>query len=320
MDAGHRARLREESAKRLESAAQALLADNPAAAQADLRWRAVAERLLRASAPPHPWRELVLIGLACRFLILLAWTWRTSDNPLRLEATAESVSLRLAQAWEVELDWSLAGLSLDNLRSIHLASGEAECSRMRLDGAGIRLRRLSLPAGALLELERGPDGLSLFVKNGELRGEVAVTEARAQLHCESGEQILSLQAAPAMPPEMLRFASVAAGEQGRPAKLLASSGQALRLPGLSASGLSFLREESAGSNVWVSTVIAAQGRFLEVERDFAAQAGDTLALQGLRSERLQLAADAAGLQLRLQGQVDRLSIGPTGFQRELAPT
>lgn len=317
-----RERLRAEQARREELAARALLENNPQAAEAHLRWRAAAAQLLPNDAPPrrHPLYTVLWISLLCLSLTLLAWTLRTGNNPLRLEARADSVTLRLAQDWSADLNWPLSRLSADGLRSVRSAPlGDGAYSRLSLDGTDARLRRLSLPVGALLILEQGPDGLRLFVKNGALRGEVALTQARARLQGEAEEQTLNIQALPGMPPEILSFAGTA-GAQGRPLKLALSGAGPWRLDGLMISDAQFIREEPPGSNQWVSSLRQAKGRFLAVERDFDLLAGDWLKPRGLVSERLELLADESGLNLVLQGRAERLHGGPNGFIRDLTPS
>ncbi|MCP4700762.1 MAG: hypothetical protein GY862_28495 [Gammaproteobacteria bacterium] len=325
LDSSTRERLRAENLRRTEEAARMLLEENTAGAEARLKWIAVAEQVVRAGAPPpplprHPLLIPGLLLLLCLTLVTLAWLLHPDDNPLRMEVTAHSLRMRLAQDWEMKMKQPLDAMRVDRLRRLNPPGREEGAYRnMRLSGPQMVLQRLALPAGAVLELELRADGLRLFVKNAELEGDIKVMQARLTLVDEDGKNEQQIDTPPGMPPKVLRFTTERAPEQGNPIPLMLRA-KNWRLTGLYVRGLSFTREEPPDSGQWVSSIIKASGEWLESGRKFSLPEGDRLDPEGVNSARFVIEGDQGRLKVSFQGAVDAIKAGPAGFVREITPT
>jgi hypothetical protein len=322
-----RSQLQREAEWRTAEAARLLLEDpRRVSIAAHLDWVETADKILQMTrpppaSPPHPARLAGMVALVCLSLVLLAWTFHPGNNALQLSVTTDSFSLRLAQAWEVELNWPLSQLQAQRLGTVRTASlGEADFTDLALSGPKLVLHKLHLPAGARLVLETGADGLSLFVNNAVVRGELALHQAHLELRGGDQPVLRDIAVDAKLPPETLDFASEAIPEQAVPFRLALKIPADWQLTGPVVQAIAFEREAPPGSNHWVSSVSEASGKLLETGREFTVTAEDWLRLQGAHSTRLRIASQAGSLKLDFQGRTDTLHAGTAGFEQNLTPS
>jgi hypothetical protein len=251
-------------------------------------------------------------------------------NPrVHLDLHVEAAVFRLAQrkdfSWRASQGQKAESILLDGLIEIEAPglglSGTTE--RLLADGANMTLRRITISKGSRLEIERGKDGISLYIYEGDVQGVIELQDSRLRLVLNGQREIRtvseSLSDSPV--PESLSFKSV--DNSGHRLHLRLETSGDWRMYGLQATGMIFQRESPPDSNTFVSAVLGGIVELPEIKgRKTALLEHDWLHITKADSTRLHLdfPADRDSFNLLFQGRVGSITAGPDDSEQDLAPS
>jgi hypothetical protein len=303
-----------------EAARLLLDENNIEAARKHLDWADMARDVLKSERrPPQSFYLAGIITLICLSLVGISWSLHKAANPVLLDLTTESVSLRLRAEWTGNnLEIPAKQLSLDNLQHIQAGSLgiDGAFEFIELAGRDIALDQLSLPAGAELELRTTAKGFTLTIHEATVSGSLSVRDAWLRL---AGKETLlerDIQVPLAdFPPEFIRFSATA---DQWPVRIDIETDKPWHLARLNANDLHFNQIDTNG-NV-LSTVEKGLLKLPQVAQEIQLLEADLLQLGKPHSARLIVERAENNIRVQFQGEVDNLFAGPEGFVKNHTPT
>jgi hypothetical protein len=293
---------------------------------------------IAARRPPPPRRlGAVLWPFACVALLLLAAAtlrWPGSV-PVTLELRASTVTATLPGALTTEARSIEGELRLEGFSAIEAAPGalaalgaEEQVDPVAVRSDQTRLRALALPGAAELTLQVRGGRLSLAVESSR-SPVVAHVELRGRSAVRAGDTPGPLEASLERA-EWLRLvagSAVAADRAAPPVELswpLGPPATAPRFVELMPSALRFA-ERRAGAGVgatarWRSGVEGGQLTLAATGQVLPIAAGDWLEIDGLATERCEIAVAGDLLTLKLNGSAQALRLRAGSLERSLKPT
>jgi hypothetical protein len=316
-------RFQVERARRLEEVAQKLLEQNDVdAAKKYLEWADTSTKLLAAEQQAARRKWTVFLIVVCVVLIGLAWTLRISFTHLACDVTTGHVNLTLRKDWTGEQriaaeDVLLANITEVSAPGLNLAvASDQGLGRMALHGPGITLTRLSLTAGAQIELTAREDELHWVVKNASLSGTLQVQDAALSVNTGHDDRTIAITAK--NPPEKIQFK--AEQTTAMPVELHFVIRSPWKLRNLQVRALDFLEERQSGEGEFQSVIDSGTITLRENGFTQKLEEADELILTNPQSQQLELVKADDGVQVLFEGSAERIQFGSQDFRQNLTPT
>lgn len=190
---------------------------------------------------------------------------------------------------------------------------------MRILEGDSRLATLRFRKGARIVLRSDQGNISIRVSGADVSGEYIVS---GDITMETGSNKISTEQkyqVSGLEHRRLQFQS----SGGKSTKIEAQVTTDLKLIGLPVDSLSFAHPvpNNVGDLSYYCSTESGDARLSDLERKFELLAGDCLSLgnpKGIIS--LFSSSVSSGFELRYEGLVDRINIGPIGFQRNVTPS
>ncbi len=305
--------------------------------QTDVRddiYRIIALDVILKTLPSPFWKRLwapLAIGLASLSMVGVAWMVRVDVLGIRtnvlLTAGANTVELTTNREWqwsgqirlpEGKVRIERAYISYSDPSQAFSAIDDAH--RLDVEGGGyFSLQRLDLKARTRLVLETADgDDLAVYAwgtgASGDIlvNGDVLVGWVGKSGPSQSMELALQI-------PEVITFS--AANREAIPARVLFGRVPPFSLRDLHVSSIKFGREISQipGEMAFISTVESGHIRLPSVQGSHDLFTGDKVRLSGLQG-RIRRITVGSPITIDFEGTVERLSIGPSGGERDLTPS
>jgi hypothetical protein len=314
----------------LERATAAVVADPDADVEADLRRLQTYERLLQALEGSERRNKLVaaVIGLACVAAIGAALVVRVPATRVTLFADATSATFTLAEPWRWEHPASGAGaIRLEGFDDVDLPAGMAAelapagAGSLDFAGGSLSLAALSVGPDARVTLEADDGGADVFVKGGEIAGELTLTGAIevAGAATGAGDDWTSARFDLALP-EIVAFASHPVGAV--PAQLRIGREDPISFFGVGVRSLSFARERASGpgSVGFESTIRDGRLVIAETRREVPLRRGDHVEIGDAVDGRLVDVVIGDTLEVAFEGKAGSVDMVQAGTRTDLRPT
>ena len=339
-------RRREQRKKR---AAQKLLAgDN---VEKDIEWIEAATTVIGGAKPKPPWMPLWLWNLEQRLAEVPNWVWAaligpmcvglagylwltpvgTYDIEMQLDTDVVSLQLAAAQSWHLSeflqaerviVDYASV-LSLAAL-NIHERSPRRHLSAY-VEGEGVQIHELRLASSdtlpetrALLTLKVDQGYVELSTNQGRMAGVLEVGPATQLTYGEgTRETAVALDTLDA--PVLLDFDARANG--GVASVLRLKPSKPLQIRGLKIDHLEFLKRGGDSDPVFISAVKKGVVRLPGFPGDpVTIHENDRVVFSGeVKAKRLELKG-GQHIGVVFEGRVERLRVGPRGFEQNLTPS
>jgi hypothetical protein len=311
----------------LERAAAAAVADPDADVAADLARVQNYERLIAALDASGPRNRLMaaVMGLACVTIIGTAQVVRVPATRVSLAAEADSATFTLAEPWLWETPASGAGpirlVAFDDVDLPDLMAAELKLgAKDSLDFAGgsLSLASLSIAPDARVTLEADDGAADLFIKGGEVAGELTLTgavEVAGGAAATGGDWSsarfdLSL-------PEIVAFA--ARPEGAVPAQLRIGREETIDFFGVGVRSLSFARERASGTG-FESTIREGRLVIAETRKEVPLRRGDHIEIGNATEARLVEVSIGDALRVAFEGRAGSVVLVQAGLATDLRPT
>lgn len=266
-----------------------------------------------------------LLVLACGIIVSFLWIFPYPSSRVHLDLATETAVLRLAQG--KDFSWrSISGLHLDSLLADGYFTVEASglgigqsAARLLLNGTNLSLTQLSIDKGARLEIERSKDGISLYIYEAGVQGELELRDCTIRLQSNNKRESQTVHSPV---PESLRFSTADSNRHRLHLRLKTSYDW--QLYGLQVVEMSFRQEVPPDSNNFISSIRKGTIELPEInKRKETLLEHDWLHLNKANSTRLLLhfpANESENFKLMFQGSAAALRAGPDGFEQDLTPS
>ena len=317
LDATMRRRLQSERRARLRQGFDALAAGDIDGARRHWEWIELADKLLATGEGRRTRRGAVAVGAACLLVALLLMTVRIRRTTVVVEVAADGVALTLGEDSVLFESVPAEGFALSGLAAASLDGSQLVVDQGEIAGGRASLRRLVVPPGAALELERGLTGLAVFARDRSAAG--AITLRRSTLEVGGERRVIDL--AETVPPATLAFNGPAGLQVAEPLGVRLVRPGAWRLAGRGARSVRFETEDPPGSGRWRSTIQGGTLRILESGQTIELGRGDSLVLDVADGARVFAVTDSGDvLRVSFEAEVRRVRAGPPRFVSTRTPT
>ncbi|MCP4254898.1 MAG: hypothetical protein GY775_16130 [Candidatus Scalindua sp.] len=321
-------RLKEEKEKRTNALIQDLSKDNRLEeAKKNMEWIKLFTQLMN-SLPSHNsfnWLWPLIIGTVCLLIIGLAWTQHRQEIQVSFEVVSPNISLKLSEDWKLTNSFRTSNVYIDNLDTVLAPNLEIRFKRVNMNDQGtatlsltgnnIKLTDLEIGKGAKLDLEMNRDKLTFFVKEKEFNG---------KLEAENGYFVLTKEDDNESKKKLEDFETIQFKSSETRADYvkieLVMVNTPWKIRDFSTSTLSFSEEYPPGSGNFESTIKSGNINLPETGDTEDLREGDVLLLKDIVARRLELSRAEAGIKVFFEGTVSAISIGPSEFERNIAPT
>lgn len=312
-------KLRQEINKRLKTATDSLLHDDKTRAKENIEWIELATTLAgKAESKSDKRRMPVIIGLISIFLIGLGLILKIPKTNIAIDVVAKNVVLKLKKEWLINNRFSSPEITIDNLKEVYSPGAGIKVVRNQpfsidLKGEDIAMNgfRLSPDAEFAIQLQ---DSIQYFkIKNDSLVTDIQVSKAHININDGQVDTDLNFEI-----PQLFNirsFKSVAV-----PVSIMLSDTSGWSFRDISISGIDFLEESSQGSGKFVSSIISANVKILETDKETRLEEGDWLLLKKLQNRRIQITKSNSVLKIHIEGEVAKIRAGSELFEKNLKPT
>jgi len=318
LDPQIREQLQKNTEKCTQEAARLLIEEeNHEAAKEKLAYVKIARQLLGGEESPHHLYLASFIAFLCLLLVGFAVTVHIPSTEVGLEIEAETVSFQLNRDWSNNVRLAANSIYINNLERL-VVSGlgiDSTPAAIELTAKKLTLPVLGLTAESQVEIEIQGEKLSVYVKNGEFRGEIYA--ANAHLILENESETIAKEIPDGIP-ETLEFVSLK--QTLDPVKVELDVLGKWYLSNLQVNNLYFAKENFPGSGHFVSSIQHGQVKLLETGQSVALNKGEQLSILAKNSKRLEISRKGERLGIVFYGTVSSIKAGPDGFERNLAPT
>lgn len=278
------------------------------------------EALAAARPSPPAWRHHLIALAAVAALVSASALWPMPRTSFALTLDAGSAQLQMAQAGALDGDLVDQELRAEGFARLDSADGSL-VQRAAQDGADelgllaqrLRLRRVSYPAGAQLDLQGGARSVRLGLDGGPHAVEIEF----------GGDTALSLGGAPreTRHVEVVEWLRLSSDKAPTELWLAHAPERGFAWRGLQPRSLRFV-ERQAGADGQVRLVSSLQRGELRLPatgRDVALAAGSDLELDGLQLEQAELAL-GEHVALKAMGTARRIELDTAGVRQSLSPS
>jgi hypothetical protein len=264
-----------------------------------------------------------LFVFLCLSVVSLLWFFRYPSPRIHLDLEVETAIFRLSE--DKDFAWSKnTGLKVD----LFFADGhfsvdapglgvDGHVERLLVEGTKLALTQLTISKGARLEIERGNDGISLYVYEGGVQCMLEVQEGEVRLQGDGTSEPLPVQSPV---PETLR---VSTNDAEHRLHLRLKTDHDWKLYGLRVTDMSFQQELPADSNNFISSIRQGTVELPEIKRKETLLAHDWLCMRKIASTRLVLdflSKEIDHFDLMFQGRAAAIEAGPDDFEQNLTPS
>jgi hypothetical protein len=268
----------------------------------------------------------IAVALLCIVIAGVLWAVTPPRTAVVLDISTSAIELALTKPWE----WNGAVHSrgapvrleqLSDVQSPALgrcrAADTSTCT-LTVTADLATLSALRLQAGTRLTLERfDPSTVVMFTRGKSALGTLSVAGAsRSALQgstdgpADARRQVFDI-------PEPVEFRTTAA--EAVPSRLELPSRDTLLLRNLSIGALSFAQETASGeTRKFESTILGGRIVLPAAADTILLRPGDAISLAGLRGRIVALEVGPT-IELRFEGHVKRIALGPEGFSQDVTP-
>lgn len=324
-------KLEQKKNKKVKEAAEKLLNSNVVDYELDsqIKWIETSAKLLE-NAKGHPLSGFI-VAVAIVLLCLLAggllWVIRIPQANVAVSITSKTLNLQLWEKWMLDEPFEIDYIRIENIQTIHalglginVDNNNAPGSlKLEAEGGDIVLEKLILGKNGTVEMEMMAKQLVLSLKETEMYGSFAVTDTNSfSINGRKNEKGKKTKY-----PESIEFGVSRKGKI--PTHIVlglkAPATIPLKFNHMKVKKIDFLKEtlSAIGNYSFESTVSGGEVKLFDVPVTEKIFKKDLIFLEVLQLEHLNISFKDQ-LYVYLDGKVRHLTIGPKGFERNLAPT
>ncbi|MCI5139405.1 MAG: hypothetical protein D3922_13565, partial [Candidatus Electrothrix sp. AR1] len=260
----------------------------------------------------------------CLVILSLLWLFHYPSSRVHLDLEVETAVFRLSE--DKDFTWhENFGLKIDRFFAdgpfVVTAPGlgvYGNGDRLLVEGTEVALTQLTISKGARLEIERGHDGISLYIYEGGVQCLLEIQEGQLRFQGRDSLEPLSIQSPV---PETLRLST--GNKVGHRLHLRLKTSHDWKIYGLQVTDIRFQQETPAGSNNFISSIRKGTIELPETKRKETLLDHDWLHTRKVSSTRLVLnflATEIDHFDLMFQGRAASIEAGPDEFEQDLAPS
>ena len=285
-------------------------------------------QLLKAMKP-NPFRVLTLalfVALVYLMIAGLLWYFRLPKVHVTFKVQSKAVTFQLKKPWRPNRTYAVDKLRIERLSAVFAPALEIEIGNesdeawLEVDGSNVVLQKLDFGQNGFLELNPKRGRLEIFYRGSNLKGEVAVSGLSAVSAGKNLSKTGNLQVNKDFKvPESIRFIAESRGMV--PTLLKIYPQDEWTFQDIYVQTLSFFRENTSepGSVFFESAISSGKINIHDVSGHETLNEGDRLIVEGVEGRLLKI-SHGSEINLVFEGAVEKLLIGPKGFEKNLSPS
>jgi len=324
-----RQRIKTKLDKEIDGTATRLLQNDDNEQVADgLRNIDACTKLLKATRP-DPFREWILasfVALVCLVIAGLLWYLRLPKIHVSLKVQSKAVMFQLKKSWRPHKSYAVDKLRIERLNEIFAPALEMEIQNksdeawLEVDGSNVMLQKLDFGQNGFLELNPKSERLEIFYRGSSLKGEVAVSGVSAVSAGENLNKARTFHINKDFKiPESIRFIAKSNGMVPTLIKIYPEGEWTFQ--DIYVQQLNFFRERISepGSIFFESAINKGNISIHDVSMNKTLHEGDWLMMRGVEGRLLKI-GHGSEINLIFEGTVEKLLLGPKGFEKNLSPS
>ncbi|MGD2186274.1 MAG: hypothetical protein PVI71_09105, partial [Desulfobacterales bacterium] len=315
--------------KEISDTATRLLQDNDnREVAAGLRNIEAYTQLLKAMKP-NPFRVLTLALFVVLIYLMIAgllWYFRLPKIHVSFQVQSKAATFQLKKPWRPKKSYPVNKLRIERLNVVSAPALEIEIENesdeawLEVDGSNLVLGKLDFGQNGFLELNPKRERLEIFYRGNSLKGEVAISGLSAVSaghnlnRAENFQMNKNFQI-----PESIRFIAKSRGMVPTLIKIYPKGEWTFQ--DIYVQKLSFFRESipEPGSIFFESAISGGSISIHDVSVNETLHEGDRLMIEGVEGRLLKI-GHGSEINLVFEGTVEKLLLGPKGFEKNLSPS
>ena len=285
-------------------------------------------QLLKAMKP-NPFRVLTLalfVALVYLMIAGLLWYFRLPKVHVTFKIQSKAVTFQLKKPWRPNKTYAVDKLRIERLNAVFAPALEIEIENesdeawLEVEGSNVVLQKLDFGQNGFLELNPKRGRLEIFYRGSNLKGEVAVSGLSAVSAGKNLNKAGNIQVNKDFKiPESIRFIAKSSGMV--PTLLKIYPQDEWTFQDIYVQALSFFRENISepGSVFFESAISSGRINIHHVSGHETLNEGDRLIMEGVEGRLLKI-SHGSEINLVFEGAVEKLLLGPKGFEKNLSPS
>lgn len=285
-------------------------------------------QLLKAMKP-NPFRVLTLtlvVALVYLMIAGLLWYFRLPKIHVSFKVQSNAVTFQLQKPWQPHKSYAVDRVRIERLNTVLAPALEMEIENesdeawLEVAGSNVVLQKLDFGQNGFIELSPKSGHIEIFCRGSSLKGEVVMSGVSSVSAGEDLNRTGYVQIQKDFKiPESIRFNAQSSGMVPTLIKIFPQGEWTLQ--DIYVQGLSFFRESISepGSIFFESAISSGSINIHDVHVNEILQQGDRLVIGGLEGRLLRI-SHGSDLNLVFEGTVEKLLLGPKGFEKNLAPS
>ena len=324
-----RQRIKTELEKEISGTATHLLQnDDSEQVAVGLRKIDACSKLLQAMKP-NPFREWILasiVALVCLMIAGLLWYLRLPKVHVSLKVQSKAATFKLKKPWRPHKSYALDKVRIERLNGVFAPALDLEIETesdeawLEVGGKNVALQKLDFGQNGFLELSPKRGRIEIFYRGSGLKGEIAVSGSSTVSAGENLNNAGYFQIYEDFKiPESIRFIAKSNGMV--PTLIKLHPQENLTFQDIYVQELSFFSERTSepGSIFFESAINSGSIKLHDVSKNETLHEGDRLMIGGIEGRLLSI-GHGSELNLIYEGTVEKLLIGPKGYEKNLSPS
>ena len=311
--------LKEERKKRIENVKKLLKGNDYIQAKDNLDWIAASFEIERYSKKRNPFFWPVIITFLSLFIIGIGVSLKIKTANIALNILCSTVNFQLAKNYDFSTSGNITDLFISDITEINkpgLFRKSNDPFTLTIQGRGIGMSKISMPAGTGITLNQDKNRLSVLFKIFHFNTTIFTNDARLLIENQLPDVIKSGSSEPIdVKLDSLNHSN------NIPVKLTIADTSGWKMKDLLIGDLSFNEYQMDTILINTSGILSGKITLLETGQERSLSEGDWVTIEGLTSTKVQLFKDQGRIRIIFEGRVSNLFSGSSrDFTTSMKPS
>lgn len=287
-------------------------------AKEGLEWINIYNELSRISAEKNKIKWSSIIIILSLILISLSIYIRIPIANIISSIKVQSIAFRLNKNYSTDINIKSKYFIINNIDTLsalnnNLIDKLQDKSELEITGLDLIIKKIEIDSGSIVEIVQKDGGIGIYIRNGQITTSVGLRNCLLINDLDTTKiNILKNE-----PTESVKFISKVSMVE--PTFMYIDNIQNVNLRNISATNISFLQEDPAGSGNFISTILNGQIKILETNQTVQIENPEQLILDIDKLNRLGISISKNALSTTFESRIKSCKIGVDPFLKEIKP-